>query len=104
MSLYEQIHQALKSYAQQEKAAFFPRFFKTGKGEYGEGDVFIGVTVPNQRLIAKQFYASSDEHLIIHLLDSMYHEERLIGFFLLNQKFLKSKKCITTMKSIYCTN
>jgi 3-methyladenine DNA glycosylase AlkD len=92
MSLYEQIHQALKSYAQQEKAAFFPRFFKTGKGEYGEGDVFIGVTVPNQRLIAKKFYASSDEHLIIQLLDSMYHEERLIGLFLLNHKFLTARK------------
>jgi len=92
MGLYDQIHQALCSYAQQEKATFFPRFFKTGKGEYGEGDVFIGVTVPNQRLIAKQFYASSDEHLIIQLLDSMYHEERLIGLFLLNHKFLKAKK------------
>jgi len=92
MSLYEQIHQSLKSYAQEEKAAFFPRFFKTGKGEYGEGDVFLGVTVPNQRLIAKKFYTSSDEHLIIQLLDSMYHEERLIGLFLLNHKFLKAKK------------
>jgi len=92
MSFYDQIHEALKSYAQQEKAAFFPRFFKTGKGEYGEGDVFIGVTVPNQRLIAKQFYASSDAHLIIQLLDSMYHEERLIGLFLLNHKFLTARK------------
>jgi 3-methyladenine DNA glycosylase AlkD len=92
MSFYHQIHEALKSYAQQEKAAFFPRFFKTGKGEYGEGDVFIGVTVPNQRLIAKQFYASSDEHLIIQLLDSMYHEERLVGLFLLNHKFLVARK------------
>jgi 3-methyladenine DNA glycosylase AlkD len=92
MSFYDQIHEALKSYAQQEKAAFFPRFFKTGKGEYGEGDVFIGVTVPNQRLIAKQFYASSNEHLIIQLLDSMYHEERLIGLFLLNHKFLTARK------------
>jgi 3-methyladenine DNA glycosylase AlkD len=92
MSFYHQIHEALKSYAQQEKAAFFPRFFKTGKGEYGEGDVFMGVTVPNQRLIAKQFYASSDEHLITQLLDSMYHEERLVGLFLLKHKFLVERK------------
>ena len=92
MNSYEQIHQELRSYAQQEKAAFFPRFFKTGKGEYGEGDVFLGVTVPNQRLIAKKFYAWSDEHLIIQLLDSIYHEERLVGLFLLNHKFLTARK------------
>ncbi len=92
MTTYEEIHQALVFHSLPEKATFFPRFFKTGKGEYGEGDVFIGVTVPNQRLIAKQFYASTDEHLIIQLLDSKYHEERLIGLFLLNHKFLTARK------------
>jgi 3-methyladenine DNA glycosylase AlkD len=92
MTTYEEINQALVFHSLPEKATFFPRFFKTGKGEFGEGDVFLGVTVPNQRLIAKQFYASTDEHLIIQLLDSKYHEERLIGLFLLNHKFLTARK------------
>ena len=46
---------ALKEEADPEKAAFYPTFFKTGKGEYGEGDRFMGVTVPKQRRIAKKF-------------------------------------------------
>ena len=45
----------LESMINPEKAAFFPHFFKTGKGQYGEGDEFIGVTVPNQRIIAKKY-------------------------------------------------
>jgi len=45
----------LKKYIKPEKAAFYPKFFHTGKGEYGEGDEFIGVTVPNQRKVALKF-------------------------------------------------
>lgn len=45
---------ALDALAFPEKAEFFPKFFKTGKGEYGEGDLFIGVTVPDQRKVAKR--------------------------------------------------
>lgn len=92
MTVYEEIHQELVLHSLPEKATFFPRFFKTGKGEYGEGDVFIGVTVPIQRMLAKKYYSKCDEHLIIQLLDSMYHEERLIGLFLLNHKFLTARK------------
>lgn len=44
----------LRSHADAKKAAFFPSFFKTGKGQYGEGDVFIGVTVPLTRSVAKR--------------------------------------------------
>ena len=92
MTTYEEIHQELVLHALPEKATFFPRFFKTAKGEYGEGDVFIGVTVPIQRMVAKKYYTKSDEPLIIQLLDSCYHEERLVGLFLLNQKFKESRK------------
>ena len=92
MTTYKEIHQALLQYAIPEKAAFFPRFFKTGKGEYGEGDKFIGVTVPNQRLVSNKFYKESNEAVIIQLLDSDFHEDRLTGLLILNQKFKEARK------------
>jgi hypothetical protein len=69
---YKEIHTALLELAIPEKAKFFPRFFKTGKGEYGEGDRFIGVTVPNQRKITQQFQKAANDQLIIKLLDGSY--------------------------------
>ncbi len=46
---------ALRAVADPAKAAFLPRFFKTGRGEYGEGDRFLGLVVPRQRKIAARF-------------------------------------------------
>lgn len=72
------------------KRDFLPRFFKTGKGQYGEGDVFIGVTVPKSRLVAKQylFLKFSD---LKELLNSEIHEERLVALFVLVDQFKKEK-------------
>jgi 3-methyladenine DNA glycosylase AlkD len=79
----------LKSYADPEKADFFPRFFKTGKGEYGEGDRFFGVTVPNQRKVAKQFKHATQEVITALLYDSI-HECRLTSLFILVEQFSKA--------------
>jgi len=76
----------LKEDSDPEKAAFYPRFFKTGKGEYGEGDRFLGVTVPKQRRIAKQ-YRDLPEPEIVTLLKNPYHECRLTGLFVLVSQF-----------------
>lgn len=62
------------------------RFFKTGPGEYGEGDVFVGVPVPTLRGLARGF-AGLDEREIVSLLDGEVHEHRLIGLFLLRNAF-----------------
>ena len=82
----------IKSKASKDKALILARFFKTGKGQYGEGDRFHGITVPDQRAIAKKHCTSTDKQTIIRLMDSAYHEERLTGIFILNQKFTEARK------------
>lgn len=71
------------------KAAFFPRFFKAGKGEYAEGDKFLGVTVPEQRLIAKKF-RDLPLKSIESLLKDRYHEVRLTALLILTMQYDKA--------------
>ena len=92
MGSFTAIVKDLKSFATAEKAAFLPRFFKTGKGQYGEGDKFHGITVPDQRTVVKKHHSTTSKETIIALLDSAYHEERLTGILILCQKFIESKK------------
>jgi 3-methyladenine DNA glycosylase AlkD len=88
----KEIIRDIKSKASKDKALILARFFKTGKGQYGEGDRFHGITVPDQRAIAKKHCTSTDKQTIIRLMDSAYHEERLTGIFILNQKFTEARK------------
>ncbi len=81
----------LRAVALPEKAAFFPRFFKTGPGEYGEGDQFLGVKVPEQRKIAKRYQRLPLDQVSL-LLDSPFHEERLTALFILIHQFLKGSE------------
>jgi len=78
----ERVKRELKKFSSKEKALFYPRFFKTGVGEYGHGDEFIGVTVPNCRVIAKK-YACLGIGEVQKLLRSKVHEERLIALLIL---------------------
>jgi 3-methyladenine DNA glycosylase AlkD len=71
------------------KAEFFPRFFKTGKGQYGEGDVFLGVTVPAVRRIAKHHMHASFRE-IEDLLKNKVHEARLLGLIILTLQYEKA--------------
>lgn len=74
------------------KAGILSSFFKTGKGEYGEGDVFLGITVPEQRKIAKK-YINLNLNDIQKLLDNKYHEYRLIALILLIEKYNITCQC-----------
>jgi 3-methyladenine DNA glycosylase AlkD len=77
---------ALKRHANPAKVSAHERFFRTGKGEYGEGDRFIAVSVPNQRTIAKQFKDLSLGE-IAKLLDDKIHECRLTALLILCEQF-----------------
>ncbi|MBI2074471.1 MAG: DNA alkylation repair protein [Candidatus Levybacteria bacterium] len=81
-----------------KKAKFLQGFFKTGKGEYGEGDVFIGVTVPESRKIAQKFAGLSITD-VGKLITSKIHEERLVALLILVYKFQKGNK--ETKKEIF---
>ena len=86
-----ELEKVLLKKANTEKAKLLQRFFKTGKGEYGEGDIFYGIIVPEQRKIAKEF-CNLDINDISDLLDSKVHEKRMIGLFILIDKYKKACK------------
>ena len=89
--LTEQIIEFLRDKAVREKAAFFPSFFKTGPGQYGEGDLFLGVNVPDQRVIARQFYREISLDDLSELIQNAYHEVRLTALIALVYRYEKTK-------------
>ena len=86
--MIEQIKKELKEKTDSKRAEIMQRYFKTGKGEYGEGDVFIGINMPDQRVIAKKYFQLPLAK-IQYLLDSEIHEERSLGALILNYKYEK---------------
>ena len=88
---YTDVQDALRDIADPEIAEHSQRFFKTGKGEYGEGDKFLGIRVPKVRRIAKQFKQLSlvETEKLLH---SDYHEERLCALIILVNKMKKAEE------------
>lgn len=83
------IRRALRERARPEKRAVLERFFKTGPGEYGEGDRFLGVMVPEIRAVAKE-YRRASLAIIEQLLASSIHEERLVALLILVDHYEQS--------------
>ena len=77
-----EVRKELKSMADPDKAAILQRYFKTGLGQYGEGDIFIGVMVPQSRKVAKKFSQLQLVEVKM-LLYSRIHEERLVALLIL---------------------
>lgn len=97
--MVEEIQNVLREAADPEKAANSQRFFKTGPGEYGEGDHFLGVTVPMQRTIAKKYFRPILFKDLKRLLKSPWHEERLTALFMMIYKFQKGND--TTKRAVF---
>ena len=89
--MFEQLKKELKEKENLEQAKLLQRFFKTGKGEYAEGDVFLGIKVPVQREIAKK-YTDLNFNELQELLNSKIHEHRFIALVILMSKYKKAKK------------
>ncbi len=78
------VQKELRAFASPEVAANLQRFFKTGPGQYGAGDVFLGIKMPQLRGVAKQ-YRGASLATVTTLLESRYHEERMLALVLLMQ-------------------
>lgn len=88
-----QIKKTLARYSNKKKAKILQSFFKTGSGEYAEGDIFIGITTPQIRKLAEK-YQNINLAIIKKLLKSSIHEERLLALIIIGLKFKE-----TTLKN-----
>ncbi|MBK8090731.1 MAG: DNA alkylation repair protein [Verrucomicrobiaceae bacterium] len=86
-----QLRKELRSQATPAHAEVSQRFFKTGPGEYGEGDLFMGLKVPQIRAMLPRT-DEMDEGGVLELLRSKWHEERLLALLILVRRFQRAKK------------
>lgn len=92
MDVSVEIIERLTALADEERAQQNKRFFKTGKGEYGEGDEFLGLRIPQIRGVVREFRNVVTLNDVDRLLASRYHEIRLAGFMLLIEIYNRVKK------------
>ncbi len=83
--ILKSLREDLNLYASPQKSLALKRFFKTGKGQYGEGDIFLGVMVPDSKKIVKKYAGISIDDAL-RLLKSKIHEERLTALLIMVEK------------------
>jgi len=88
-----ELRESLRRKASPKDAGFLQRFFKTGPGEYGEGDRFIGIRVPETRKLAREF-RDLPRHDVVALLQSPIHEERLLALIILVKAFQRGNETV----------
>lgn len=101
--MYKELLDEIISMKNDESIAILQRFFKTGKGQYGEGDLFLGIRVPELRKISKKYFDKISIDECEKLLKNKYHEIRLLSLFIFILKYEKenNKK---TIFDIYLSN
>jgi|SRR3989339_231422 len=105
MSALFEIRSEFQKLADPEKAKFLARFFKTGKGEYAEGDIFIGITVPMTRAIIKKYAPLLTLNETEKLLQSKIHEERQAALLILVSQYKRGdNKTKEAIYNIYLNN
>jgi len=87
--MIKELRKDLEKLKNPKQAKLLQRFFKTGKGEYGEGDIFLGIKVPEQRKLVNK-YKELEIKEVQGLLNSKIHEERLVGLLILVEKYKKT--------------
>jgi len=98
------ISKELRALASPETAGILQRYFKTGPGQYGAGDIFLGIKVPPLRALSK-LHRDANLDTIVKLLDSRYHEERFLALLLLMQRYqLGTTEEQTTAYDLYLSN
>lgn len=100
MTQATEIIQKLQNMADPEKAALSQRFFKTGKGEYGEGDIFLGLDLVQINAMIKEYASVITIDEVEKLLHSEFHEARTLAVSILVKKFEKAKKDFALKKKI----
>ena len=98
MSDLDNLRKDLRSFQKPVRAKTLLKFFKTGKGEYGEGDEFLGLIMSETRSVAKKYLDLSSPG-ISKLLASKIHEERAVVIMILTQRFKKTD--LSGKKGIY---
>ncbi|MDE6023224.1 MAG: DNA alkylation repair protein, partial [Muribaculaceae bacterium] len=106
MNKAKEIEAVLLSMADERQAQHLLRFFKTGPGEYGEGDRFIGLKNPQVRLVVKEVWKDTSLSEAEELAKSPLHEVRLCGLLIMVEQYLRAKKRkdSKSMDKIYETN
>jgi 3-methyladenine DNA glycosylase AlkD len=91
VAVNKEIRDRLQAVSDNNDAAQLQRYFKTGPGDYGEGDRFIGVRVGPLRKLAREFHSLSLEEILV-LLKSPYHEERMLALLIMTEQFARGSK------------
>lgn len=91
LSLVSEIEKILEQKSSIEKAKIAQRFFKTGKGDYAEGDIFIGISIPDIRSVVKSFWKELNFNEVFYFLSSEIHEKRMFAVLILVMKFQKTE-------------
>ncbi len=106
MKYIKQICQELRSFADPSKAQLVQKYFKTGVGEYGAGDKFLGIPIPQQRSIVKKYFSLVTVEELFALLESKIHEERGVALLILVTQYQRTTTLLSkkNIYNFYCKN